>query len=101
MSPTAFTALLEAFGEPVLVVRQDGIVDNANTAALELFGKRIMGAQLRALLRQPDVTAMLERMMAGADHGSGRLCHIGRQFRAQLESDRAAHGHARLRGQFA
>ena len=70
MSPTAFTALLEAFNEPVLVVRQDGTVETANTAALELFGKRILGAQLRALLRQPDVTALLERMIAGAEQGA-------------------------------
>lgn len=70
MSPSAFKALLEAFSEPVLVVRDDGMVDTANTAALELFGSRIIGTQLRALLRQPDVTAMLERMIDGADKGS-------------------------------
>jgi len=70
MSLTAFTTLLEAFSEPVLVVRQDGTVETANSAALDLFGKRIMGGQLRAILRQPDVTAMLERMIGGADQGS-------------------------------
>ncbi|NBB97452.1 MAG: PAS domain-containing protein [Alphaproteobacteria bacterium] len=70
MSPTAFTALLEAFSEPVLVVRDDGTVETANNAALDLFGKRILGAQLRALMRQPEVTAMLERMIAGDETGS-------------------------------
>jgi two-component system phosphate regulon sensor histidine kinase PhoR len=70
MSPSAFTALLEAFSEPVLVVRENGRVQTANSAALELFGKHIVGAQLRALLRQPEVTALLERMMNGAEDGS-------------------------------
>ncbi len=70
MSPTAFDALLEAFADPVFVAATDGTVTAANNAALELFGQRILGAKLRAHLRQPEVAALLERLQGGAEQGT-------------------------------
>ncbi|MDD7973335.1 ATP-binding protein [Roseinatronobacter alkalisoli] len=60
-------ALISALSEPVLLVDDDGIVTAANPAAVDLFGRRIDGAQIRAHLRQPEVAAMLGRVLSGGD----------------------------------
>ena len=65
MTGAALLALISAFPEPVLLIDDAGQVLQANPAALELFGSRIHGAQIRAHLRQPAVLAMLERALAG------------------------------------
>ncbi len=67
MNDTALQALISAFPDPVLLVEAEGFVVAANPAAIDLFGVRIRGAQLRAHLRQPEVSAMLERVFAGSD----------------------------------
>ncbi len=67
MNDTALQALMAAFSDPVLLVDLEGFVVAANPAAIDLFGARIRGAQIRAHLRQPDVSAMLERVLAGSD----------------------------------
>jgi two-component system phosphate regulon sensor histidine kinase PhoR len=78
MQDTAISALIEALPQPVLVLEPDGFVQAASPAALELFGQRIIGAQLRAHLRQPEVSAMLERVLAGkAEDSSSFVLHSG------------------------
>lgn len=60
-------ALIAALPEPVLLIGQDGQVRSANKAAIELFGARIPGSQIRAHLRQPEVAAMLDRALGGSE----------------------------------
>jgi two-component system phosphate regulon sensor histidine kinase PhoR len=73
MTNTALLALISAFPEPVLLIDDQGLVVQANPAALDLLGSRISGAQLRAHLRQPAVLSMLERALAGEDAESARF----------------------------
>ncbi len=70
MQNAVIAALISAFPQPVLLVDRDGFVKVANPSAVELFGARISGAQIRAHLRQPDVAAMLERVLGGMAEGS-------------------------------
>lgn len=71
-------ALITALPQPVLVIDPAGFVKEANPAARDLFGARIAGAQIRAHLRQPDVAAMLERVLAGQPEGSASfVSHSG------------------------
>ncbi|MFU8899532.1 MAG: ATP-binding protein [Roseinatronobacter sp.] len=79
MNDTALQALISAFPDPVLLVDLEGFVIMANPAAIDLFGARIRGAQLRAHLRQPDVSAMLERALAGSDGESASFQSHGAQ----------------------
>lgn len=65
MNSDFFSAVIAALPQPVLLVDEDGFVQAANPAAIELFGTQIEGAQIRAHLRQPGVAAMLERVLAG------------------------------------
>ncbi|MCH8467592.1 MAG: PAS domain-containing protein [Roseinatronobacter sp.] len=69
METSPITSLIAALPQPVLVVGLDGFVQAANPAARELFGARIDGAQIRAHLRQPDMAAMLERVLGGQAEG--------------------------------
>ncbi len=64
MQDAPIAALIAALPQPVLVADPDGFVQAANPAAVELFGARIEGAQIRAHLRQPEVATMLERAFA-------------------------------------
>lgn len=78
MQDTAISALIAALPQPVVVLEPDGFVQAASPAALDLFGQRIIGSQIRAHLRQPEVSAMLERMMAGKDEDCGSfVLHSG------------------------
>jgi len=52
--------VLEALPEPVLVVGQDRRIETSNTAARELFGPGIDGAQVLSCIRQPEATGALE-----------------------------------------
>ncbi|MGY6704064.1 ATP-binding protein [Roseinatronobacter sp.] len=70
-------ALMRALPQPVLLVDDSGIVTAANSAAQDLFGARIQGAALRAHLRQPEVTAMLEQALSGADGGQANFTATG------------------------
>ncbi|MDD7969634.1 ATP-binding protein [Roseinatronobacter alkalisoli] len=70
MHSAAISRLIAALPQPVLLIDMAGFVQRANPPALELFGAHIVDAQIRAHLRQPDVTAMLERVLAGAADGN-------------------------------
>jgi two-component system phosphate regulon sensor histidine kinase PhoR len=70
MTGEALSALIAAFADPVVLLRRDGLVSAVNPAASDLFGSHILGAQLRAHMRQPEVTAMLEAVLAGQHEGS-------------------------------
>lgn len=71
-------ALISALPQPVLVLDTSGFVREANPAARDLFGARIVGAQIRAHLRQPEVAAMLERVLSGQPEGSASfVSHAG------------------------
>ncbi len=78
MMDVALSSLVAALPQPVLLVNKQGFVQAANSAATELFSTRIMGAQIRAYLRQPDVAAMLERVLAGQTEDSASfIAHSG------------------------
>jgi two-component system, OmpR family, phosphate regulon sensor histidine kinase PhoR len=65
MDAQPFDAFIAALPEPVLLVARSGHVNAANQAAVELFGAQIRNAPIRAHLRQPEVAAMLDRVLAG------------------------------------
>ncbi len=65
MQDSALAGLIAAFPQPVILIDTEGIVSCVNPAATDLFGVYIEGAHIRAHLRQPDVAAMLERVLAG------------------------------------
>lgn len=62
--------LIAAFPQPVILIDPKGVVRDANPAATEMFGAHIQGAYIQAHLRQPDVAAMLERILAGGAEDS-------------------------------
>lgn len=73
----AVLALISALPQPVLLVGDDGFVTAANPPALDLFGAHIRGAPVRAHLRQPEVTAMLGRVLGGAASGQASFTATG------------------------
>ena len=75
LQDAALTALIAALPQPVLLMDGSGVVHSANQAATELFGARVIGAQIRAYLRQPEVALMLEQVLAGAPEGSASFIH--------------------------
>lgn len=70
MQLTASSVLIEALPQPVLIVDSGGIVQAANPAGRELFGAKIVGAPIRAHLRQAEVASMLDDVLGGAREGS-------------------------------
>ena len=62
---TQAASLMEAIGDPLLVLSADRMVASANGAALGLFGARIAGRELAAVLRQPEVLAAADAVLAG------------------------------------
>ncbi len=82
MTDDSFAAPIEALfatlAQPVLLIDPDGMVRIANPAATDLFGPRIIGAQIRAYLRQPEVSEMLEQMLDGQAEGDAQfIVHSG------------------------
>lgn len=72
------SVLIAALPHPVIVVDPAGFVKDTNPAARELFGARIAGAQIRAHLRQPEVAAMLDQVLAGQPDGTASfVSHSG------------------------
>jgi two-component system, OmpR family, phosphate regulon sensor histidine kinase PhoR len=68
------SSVLEALPEPVLVVGPDRRIETSNTAARELFGPGIDGAQVLSCIRQPEATGALElgfRALLDADAPPG------------------------------
>lgn len=58
-------SIMEAIGDPLLVLTADRMVEWANDAALRLFGSRIEGQDLAVVLRQPDILAAVDAVLAG------------------------------------
>ncbi len=56
-------ALICALSEPVMLISPDGVVRIANAAADEVFVTPMEGARVRAHLRQPDASALIERAL--------------------------------------
>ncbi len=73
MTDSATHALISALPQPILLINREGMVEIANQSARELFGARIQHAQIRAHLRQPEVAAMLERVLAGKSEDSANF----------------------------
>ncbi len=63
MTDSTTLALISALPQPILLINSEGFVEVANQPARELFGGRIQNAQIRAHLRQPEILAMLERVL--------------------------------------
>ena len=57
-------SIMEAIGDPLLVLTADRVVAGANDAALRLFGDRIEGRDLSVVLRQPDMLAAVDAVLA-------------------------------------
>ena len=78
MQDETISALVAAIAQPVMVITAEGLVQSANPAAEDIFGTQITGAQIRAHLRQPDVAAMLDRVLAGQPSDSASfVAHTG------------------------
>ena len=60
-------SIMEAIGDPLLVLTADRAVASANGAALRLFGARIEGRDLANVLRQPEVLTAVDQVLAGGD----------------------------------
>ncbi len=60
-------SIMDVIGDPLLVLTADRAVASANGAALRLFGARIEGRDLAAVLRQPKVLAAVDQVLAGGD----------------------------------
>jgi two-component system, OmpR family, phosphate regulon sensor histidine kinase PhoR len=65
-----FQAMIAALPEPVLLVSPIKRVEAANSAARDLFGPTVAGMPALAVLRQPDVSAMLERALEALESGT-------------------------------
>lgn len=62
--------VITALPQPVVIIDGEGRVVTANAAALDLLGPQLTGAHIRAHLRQPELVAMLDRVLGGAAQGS-------------------------------
>ncbi len=62
MHALSVPTLLHALPDPVLLADGDGYVTEANPPALELLGAGALGLHLRAVFRQPEITAALDRV---------------------------------------
>ncbi len=60
-------SIMEVIGDPLLVLTADRAVASANGAALRLFGTRTEGRDLAAVLRQPEVLAAVDQVLAGGE----------------------------------
>jgi len=80
--PTSEQTIIDAIGEPVLLII-DGRVRIANPAARTLLGAHIIGEDVRLAIRHP---AAAERLGTGAPDGSTELVGVGgRDQRVQMQ----------------
>jgi len=68
--------VIEAIVEPVLIVA-DGRVTNANSVALGLLGKHIVGEDVRVAIRHPGAAERLANPMSGVPQGPINLVGLG------------------------
>ena len=74
--PPAIQEVIEAIVEPVLIIA-DGRVTNANTVALALLGKHIVGEDVRVAIRHPGAAERLASPMSGVPQGPINLVGLG------------------------
>ena len=72
----AIQEVIEAIVEPVLIVAE-GRVTNANTVALGLLGKHIVGEDVRVAIRHPGAAERLASPMSGVPQGPINLVGLG------------------------
>ncbi len=72
----AFDALIAALPEPSLIVCE-GRIERANSAALELLGRHVLGKDARIAIRHPAVTEYLVGQRAGDEPTRMELVGIG------------------------
>ena len=72
----AIQEVIEAIVEPVLIIA-DGRVTNANTVALALLGKHIVGEDVRVAIRHPGAAERLASPMSGVPQGPINLVGLG------------------------
>ncbi|ARO14564.1 two-component sensor histidine kinase [Ketogulonicigenium robustum] len=70
-------ALIEAMDFPALVIGAEGVVAAQNIAARDLIGLDMVGLQHAAVLRQPAVSAAIERVVGGAREAKARHTQRG------------------------
>ncbi|MFM1863426.1 MAG: hypothetical protein RLZ26_1948 [Pseudomonadota bacterium] len=70
-------ALLNGLPLPVVVIAPDARIARMNARALALFGPEVQGRHYMAALRQPDVAALLDRVLGGGTGGEARLVLTG------------------------
>ena len=75
-APPDLQEVIEAIVEPVLIVA-DGHVTHANTVALGLLGKHIVGEDVRVAIRHPSAAERLASPIAGAPQGPTHLVGLG------------------------
>jgi len=70
--PDPLAQVLAAIPDPMLVVAGDGLISEANPAALSMFGDWIIGRSHVAALRQPALLAQIEAVLNGAGPADSR-----------------------------
>ncbi len=65
-------ALLAGIPMPVVVIGTDARIQRANPPALALLGEAIEGRHYMTALRQPEVVALVDRVLAGGEGGQAR-----------------------------
>ena len=75
-APPDLQDVIEAIVEPVLIVA-DGRVMQANTVALGLLGKHIVGEDIRVAIRHPSAAERLASPISGAPQGPTTLVGLG------------------------
>jgi len=70
-------ALLNGLPLPVVVITRDARILRMNARAIALFGPEVQGRHYMAALRQPEVAALLDRVLGGGPGGEARLVLTG------------------------
>lgn len=77
MAHPSISEILAAVPQPMLYLDDQGVIDDANTAAKSLLGDWIYGRSHVAVLRQPALLALLEATYAGGPGGEARYVEAG------------------------
>jgi two-component system phosphate regulon sensor histidine kinase PhoR len=70
-------ALLNGLPLPVVVIDADARIARMNAGAIGLFGQAGLGRHYMAALRQPEVAALIDRVIGGGSGGEARLVLTG------------------------
>ena len=81
--------IIESIPDPLLVVDDRSRIQSANRAAQGQFGERIVGRDLSAVIRHPDVLAAVRDALAGESTGEVEFevaAPVERTFNVRIES---------------